>query len=141
MKPCFKIVFMFSLMFSLFCFAQETVNFEDLEEYPYFEKCEKKFKKTPEDCFKYQLMKHFGKTFDYPELLKEKNIQGKYIVEGIIDKEGKIEVLQVIGNDIDDLMKNEIMRIFHILPLITPGKINGENVNTKFEFPIVLKLE
>ena len=68
-------------------------------------------------------MKHFGKTFDYPELLKEKNIQGKYIVEGIIDKEGKIEVLQVIGNDIDDLMKNEIIRIFHILPLITPGKL------------------
>jgi TonB family protein len=71
----------------------------------------------------------------YPESAKNKKIQGKVVIEFIINKEGEIpniEVLKSIEKNIDIEAKSLIANI----KKLEPGKINGKPVNVKFAIPI-----
>lgn len=72
--------------------------------------------------------------------------EGKYpaqiIVKFAVYKSGKIDNLEIIkgGENLSEDVSNEIMAAFKQLDSFTPGKNNGQPVNSWFTFPVQLYL-
>jgi len=82
-----------------------------------------------------ELIKYFRNNIHYPTEAQEKNIQGKVIVQFVVEKTGKIssvKILKGIGGGCDE----EAIRIVKNMPDWIPGKINGEASPVSFEIPI-----
>lgn len=86
-------------------------------------------------------MDFFQKNIKYPESAKSAGIEGRVVIEFIVDKTGKIlnpKVVKSSGNtDIDA----EGVRLIGTMPNWEPGKKGGENVSTLFTMPISFKLK
>lgn len=75
----------------------------------------------------------------YPSVAKENAIQGRVIVQFIVQKDGTICNPQVVRG-IDDSIDKEALRVVHAMPKWTPGKQNGKPVSCKFTLPVTFKL-
>ena len=82
---------------------------------------------------------HVRNNFLYPEIAQEQNIQGRVLVQFIIDKEGKVKNLSIVKGAAESLDR-EVYRIFHIMPDWKPAKLNGEPIDVYITYPIVFKL-
>ena len=83
---------------------------------------------------------YLTKHLRYPELAKENNIQGKVIVEFIVDEEGRIGqavVKKGIGGGCDE----EALRVIKNMPKWKAGRQNGKAVKVYLLLPIVFKLQ
>ena len=108
-----------------------------IEEAPVFPGCEDAQDKRA--CFEEKIMKHVKKTFRYPKMAIEMNLQGRVTTQFIIGKDGNIEGLKLHGPD--QILKDEAARIISKLPHMTPGKQNGKNVRVSFTLPITFKMQ
>jgi protein TonB len=75
----------------------------------------------------------------YPEEAKKDGIQGKVLVQFIVDKDGKItdpKVIHGIGHDCDA----EALRVVKLLKPFKPGMEEGKPVNVKMVLPIMFTL-
>lgn len=69
-------------------------------------------------------------------LIKPKScIEGRVIVEFIVDQEGQVSQVRVVRGITDEADK-EAMRVVKMLPTFLPGKLNGQPVRTKMILPI-----
>ncbi|GBL35902.1 hypothetical protein EMGBS15_14970 [Filimonas sp.] len=75
----------------------------------------------------------------YPPLAKEQHIEGKVMMEFIVDQEGKVRFVNIVKSEHPSLSQAAIDIIKH-LPLFTPAKIDGKAVAFHMYFPIVFKL-
>ena len=83
--------------------------------------------------------KYIGKNLEYPRQAKRMGVQGRVILQFIVDKDGSItnvEVLRGIGAGCDE----EAMRILKESPKWKPAKQRGRPVKQKMTFPINFKL-
>lgn len=76
----------------------------------------------------------------YPVEAQKNGIQGKVIVQFVINKEGSLENVIVIRNAFPDLDK-EAVRVVKSMPFWTPGKIDGEVEDMRFTLPVNFKLK
>ena len=76
------------------------------------------------------------KTLRYPE--NESNIQGRVIVNFIVEKDGTINDIQVVRSIAPELDK-EAVRIIQLMPKWIPGNHKGEIVRVRFTLPINFK--
>ncbi|MER3373927.1 MAG: energy transducer TonB [Allomuricauda sp.] len=117
---------------------EEPVIIIDLiEEAPVFPGCENAEDKRA--CFQEKVLRHVKKTFRYPEMAIEMNLQGRVTTQFIIGKDGNIEGLKLHGPD--QILKDEAARIISKLPRVRPGKQNGKNVRVVFTLPINFKIQ
>ena len=75
----------------------------------------------------------------YPESMVKGKIQGRMLVEFVINKEGKLTDFHVIK----ELHKDASEQIADVLsksPLWTPGQNNGKAVSMKFILPLDFRL-
>lgn len=82
-----------------------------------------------------ELMKFLSQNIKYPETAVKNNIQGRVMVEFVIDKEGNVispSVLRGISPELDA----EALRIIDMMPKWIPGKLNGKPVKVKYTIPI-----
>lgn len=114
------------------------VPFAVIEDKPMFPGCENVPKAKQFDCFKENLDKHVVKTFKYPEIAQEMNIQGKVYVNFRINKDGSITILNTRAPD--KSLDEEARRIINKLPKLIPGKQRGRPTPVTFAYPIVFKL-
>ena len=70
----------------------------------------------------------------------EERLDGKVIVEFVIEKDGSITNINV-KEDIGYGTAQETIRLLGIYPKWMPGKKNGEVVRTLFRLPITIKTE
>lgn len=71
----------------------------------------------------------------YPAKAKENNIQGKVILNFVIEKDGSITNIQV-KQSVSPELDNEIIRAVKLLPKFDPGKNQtGEPVRAVYELP------
>ncbi|MDD3876037.1 MAG: energy transducer TonB [Bacteroidales bacterium] len=75
----------------------------------------------------------------YPDEAKENGIQGKVYVSFVVTKTGNVADVKV-ANFVNEFLDAEAIRVISAMPNWTPGKINGEAVNVKFNIPINFKL-
>lgn len=86
------------------------------------------------------LMNWLETNLRYPELAAQNNIEGRVIVQFVVEKDGSIS-LPVIARGIDKELDKEAIRVIKRMPKWQPGKNNGVAVRTKFTLPITFHLQ
>ncbi|MEZ4936382.1 MAG: M56 family metallopeptidase [Crocinitomicaceae bacterium] len=85
------------------------------------------------------LIKYMQKEIKYPKEAEKNNIQGKVMIEFIVDKEGQVTHAKVL-NGVDENLNNEALRVVEAMPNWTPGEDKGKKVKVKMVLPIIFKL-
>ena len=85
------------------------------------------------------LAKWIQEHIQYPASAAKAKIEGRVIVEFLIDKNGTVTAPKVIRG-INDSLNNEALRIIRSLPRWTPGYANGKPVKTKYTYPVTFRL-
>ena len=75
----------------------------------------------------------------YPEEAIEKGIQGRVIVQMVIESDGTITNTNVVRS-VHPLLDEEALRVINLSPKWKPGKEKGQAVRVKFTIPISFKL-
>ena len=86
-----------------------------------------------------ECMKYLSKNIKYPTEAMEKEIQGRVIVQFIVEKDGSITEAKVVRG-VDPALDKEALRVINSMPKWTPGKHAGEAVNVKYTVPIMFKI-
>ncbi|MBQ7471406.1 MAG: energy transducer TonB [Prevotella sp.] len=76
---------------------------------------------------------------NYPTIAQENGIQGKVIVQFVVERDGSITQVNVIRG-VDPSLDKEAVRVVKSMPKWTPGKQNGQAVRVKFTLPVNFKL-
>jgi TonB family protein len=80
-----------------------------------------------------------GKSLRYPAEARRFNVQGKVIVQFVVEKDGSIDdvkCIKGIGGGCDE----EAVRVVKSLPAWKPGLVRGQAVRTKYVLPLNFKM-
>ena len=86
-----------------------------------------------------KLMEYLSKNIKYPSIAQENNIQGRVIVEFVVNKDGSIVEPKVMRS-VDTSLDNEAMRVIKSMPKWNPGKWKGEPVTVYITLPIYFQI-
>ena len=87
-----------------------------------------------------ECMKWLGKNIKYPTTAQEKGIQGRVIMQFVVERDGSITEPKVVRGVDPDLDK-EALRVISIMPNWKPGKHKGEAVRVKYTLPVMYRLQ
>lgn len=115
-------------------------------------KVEVKEEKKPEEIFRSveqppafpggdaALMKYLSSHIQYPTMAQENNIQGKVVVQFVVEKDGHVGDVKVVRS-VDKDLDREAVRVCKSLPKFTPGRQNGQAVRVWYTLPVNFKLQ
>jgi periplasmic protein TonB len=86
------------------------------------------------------LMNFINENISYPEDAIRNNIQGKVILKFVVNTDGSVDRVEILGG-IDPSLNNEAIRVVKNLPRFKPGKDNGVPVPVWFTLPVIFRLE
>ena len=86
------------------------------------------------------LLKYLASHINYPPMAAENNIQGRVIVQFVVDKTGKVGEVKLVRT-VDKDLDNEAVRVCKSLPRFTPGRQNGQPVSVWYTLPVTFKLQ
>ena len=85
------------------------------------------------------LMKYIDSHIQYPPEAAKNNIQGRVILQFVVDKTGEIGEIKVVRS-VDKELDEEAVRIIKTLPKFNPGRQNGQAVAVWYTLPVTFKL-
>ena len=85
-------------------------------------------------------LKFLGKNIKYPTISQENGVQGKVIVQFVVNKDGSI-VDPVVVRSVDPYLDKEALRVIKTMPKWKPGKQRGKAVRVKYTVPVTFKLQ
>lgn len=103
-------------------------DYEDVEQLP-------EFPGGPQALFKY-----LSDNICYPKGAFDAGIQGRVIVQFVVDKDGTIRDAKIVRS-VDPALDAEAQRVIYSMPKWTPGRQNGEAVAMKYTLPITFRLQ
>ena len=86
------------------------------------------------------LMEYFKKNLRYPEEAKKAGMQGRVVVQFLINKNGAISDASVLRS-VDRLLDAEAVRLVRSMPRWKPGMQKGKAVTVKYTVPVLFKLD
>ena len=86
------------------------------------------------------LMKYLSSHINYPPMAAENNVQGKVILQFVVEKDGKVGEVKV-ARSVDKDLDREAIRVVKTLPKFTPGRQNGQPVRVWYTLPVTFKLQ
>ena len=86
------------------------------------------------------LIKYLSSHINYPPMAAENNIQGRVVVQFVVDKTGKVGEVK-IARSVDKDLDREAVRVCKSLPKFTPGRQNGQAVPVWYTQPVTFKLQ
>lgn len=86
-----------------------------------------------------ELMKFLQKSINYPVSCKKEGIQGRVIVQFVINKDGSICEANVV-KPVHPQLDAEAIRVINAMPNWTPGKQKGERVRVRYTLPVSFRL-
>ena len=86
------------------------------------------------------LIDYLNANIQYPVTAKEQDIEGKVIVQFVVEKDGSVEDVKVIRSVNEDL-DQEAIRVCKTLKGLIPGRQNGHPVRVWYTMPIIFKLK
>jgi len=86
------------------------------------------------------LMKFLQSHINYPPMAAENNVQGKVILQFVVEKDGKVGEVKV-ARSVDKDLDREAIRVVKTLPRFTPGRQNGQPVRVWYTLPVTFKLQ
>lgn len=87
-----------------------------------------------------EMLKFLQENVKYPENAMKNNVQGRVIVQFVIEKDGtptEFKVLRSVDPDLDA----EALRVLQTMPKWKPGMQRGKIVRVKFTVPVSFKLQ
>ncbi len=75
----------------------------------------------------------------YPEEARDNNIQGRVLIQFIVEKDGSISNAEVVKS-VHELLDAEAMRCISNMPAWTPGSQRGKPVRVRYTIPVNFKL-
>ena len=83
---------------------------------------------------------YLAKNIRYPEEARKASVQGRVVIQFVVNKEGEIAKAKVV-RDIGGGCGKEAMRVVMAMPKWKPGKQNGKAVNVYYTLPVKFFLE
>ncbi|WP_024770600.1 energy transducer TonB [Aquimarina macrocephali] len=114
--------------------SQENANEKGIT--PMWPKCDRS-RQAPTQCFDQKLRNHIIQNFEYPEIAMNEGLSGTVTVEFIINKKGKVEVLEVTGAH--RYLQREAIRIIRAIPKMKPGKWGEKPIAIAYSVPITFR--
>ncbi|MBQ8521696.1 MAG: energy transducer TonB [Bacteroides sp.] len=108
--------------------VEETQIFQVVEEMP-------EFPGGMAEC-----MKWLGKNMKYPTISQENGVQGRVIVQFVVNKDGSI-VDATVARGVDPYLDKEALRVVGQMPKWKPGKQRGKAVRVKYTLPVMFRLQ
>ena len=87
-----------------------------------------------------ELMKFLGKNIKYPTIAQENGIQGRVVVEFVVNRDGTIVDPKVVRG-VDPSLDKEAIRVIMSMPKWKPGKQGGKTVRVKYTVPVTFRLK
>ena len=87
-----------------------------------------------------ECMKFLGKNIKYPTISQENGVQGRVIVQFVVNKDGSI-VDPVVVRGVDPYLDKEALRVIAMMPKWKPGKQRGKAVRVKYTVPVMFRLQ
>ena len=84
-------------------------------------------------------MKWISSNIQYPVMAQEEGVQGRVVVQFVVEKDGSIGQVKVVRGLHPELDK-EAIRLVKTLPKFIPGKNNGQAVRCWYTIPVNFKL-
>ena len=86
------------------------------------------------------LMKFLKDHIKYPPEAVKNNIQGRVILQFVVEKTGKVGTVKVVRS-VDESLDREAVRVVKTLPNFTPGSLDdGRKVNVWYTLPVIFLL-
>ena len=76
----------------------------------------------------------------YPVVAAENGIQGRVVVQFVVEKDGSVSQVRVVRG-VDPSLDKEAQRVISSMPKWIPGKQNGVSVRSRFTVPVTFKLQ
>ena len=86
------------------------------------------------------LMRYLSENIKYPPEAAKNDIEGRVIVQFIIDETGQVGEVKVVRS-VSDELDAEAVRVVKTLPKFEPGRQDGEAVSVWYTLPIVFKMQ
>lgn len=87
------------------------------------------------------LMSHINKNIRYPQVAQDNGVQGKVIVQFVVEKDGRVGEVKV-ARGVDKDLDREAVRVCKTLPKFSPGRnAVGDPVRVWYTLPITFKLQ
>ena len=87
-----------------------------------------------------ECMKWLGKNIKYPTISQENGVQGRVIVQFVVNRDGTIVDAKVVRG-VDPYLDKEALRVVNLMPKWTPGKQRGKAVRCQFTLPVQFRLQ
>lgn len=86
-----------------------------------------------------ELMKYLEKNLRYPQICKEQGVQGRVIVQFVVNTDSTITDVNVIKS-VNPHLDEEAVRVVKAMPKWNPGKQRGEPVRVRLFLPVTFRL-
>lgn len=87
-----------------------------------------------------ECMRFLSKNIKYPTIAQENGIQGRVILQFVVNKDGSI-VDVTVARSVDPYLDKEAVRVVKMMPKWTPGKQRGKPVRVKYTLPVMFRLQ
>ena len=87
-----------------------------------------------------ECMKFLSKNINYPSISQENGVQGRVIVQFVINRDGSIVDAKVVRG-VDPYLDKEALRVVNQMPKWSPGKQRGKAVRCQFTLPVQFRLQ
>ena len=87
-----------------------------------------------------ECLKFLGKNIKYPVQSQQAGVQGKVIVQFVVEKDGSVSNPKVVRS-IDPDLDGEAVRVISIMPKWKPGMQKGQAVRVKYTVPVTFRLD
>lgn len=81
-----------------------------------------------------------GSNIKYPAMAAENGIEGRVIVQFVVERDGSVSGVHVVRG-VDPSLDKEATRVVAQMPKWIPGKQNGQAVRSRFTVPVTFRLQ
>ena len=86
------------------------------------------------------MMSYLAENVKYPLVAAENGVQGRVVVEFIVEKDGSLSDVKV-KRGVDPSLDREAVRVVKSMPRWNPGKKDGQPVRVRFSVPVTFRLQ
>ena len=87
-----------------------------------------------------KLKEYLSAHVQYPKEAYDNGIQGRVIVQFVVNRDGSVSDGRIIRG-VDPSLDKEALRIINCIPRMIPGQMNGKKVRVFYTLPITFKLQ
>ena len=86
-----------------------------------------------------ELLSFLSRNIKYPTKAEENKIQGRVVIQFVVNKDGSVSDAKVVRS-VDPELDKEALRVVNSMPQWKPGMQKGEAVSVKYTIPIAFRL-